>query len=365
MEKYYDNGLALWGLKCGERRITGPMYLKVFDIKGQWAAVRFENEGTGIVNDKGETVKRLPDFQQLVFEENDFLKITNVRDFFIDLRSMKLYASMPENRFFGEFELLFIGDWIYTRTKQHYGVEEKLGCPPCLCDDGLYLTIPCNEMSMTEHLQYHDKEDEPWSENLEKWVDWQNDKACLIAGDDSQAYWLYRRLVDGTIVIIDNKLRFYHVTGVKDEEGRMKAVKLLVAQADDKTKVEEVDMLLQPIEIEAKEKVAEHKRKTIEDEKRLRELRLKQLKDAVPFKMGNKWGLKLQDRIVVPPLYHSVKNPVGQYCAVEKNQRHWGIMAVDGKMVVEPKYEDAEVFQDGTAVLTVYKGKTVLRKLKE
>ena len=89
MEKYYDNGLALWGLKCGERRITGPMYLEVFDIKGQWAAVRFENEGTGIVNDKGETVKRLPDFQQLVFEENDFLKITNVRDFFIDLRSMK------------------------------------------------------------------------------------------------------------------------------------------------------------------------------------------------------------------------------------------------------------------------------------
>ena len=34
MEKYYDNRRALWGLKCGERRITEPLFLEVLDISG-------------------------------------------------------------------------------------------------------------------------------------------------------------------------------------------------------------------------------------------------------------------------------------------------------------------------------------------
>ena len=75
--------------------------------------------------------------------------------------------------------------------------------------------------------------------------------------------------------------------------------------------------------------------------------------------MSHKWGLKLEERIVVPPLYRAVKTPVEKYCAVEKNYQQWGIMAVDGKMVVEPKYEDVELFEDGTAVLTVYRGKKI------
>ena len=54
MERYYDNGLALWGLKCGERRITEPIFLEVFDIKGELAAVRYEDGNTGIVNSEGE-----------------------------------------------------------------------------------------------------------------------------------------------------------------------------------------------------------------------------------------------------------------------------------------------------------------------
>ena len=62
---------------------------------------------------------------------------------------------------------------------------------------------------------------------------------------------------------------------------------------------------------------------------------------------------------MVPPLYRSAKTPVGKYCAVEKNYQQWGIIAVDGKVVVEPKYEDVEILEDGTAVLTVYRGKKI------
>lgn len=366
MEIYYDSGWALWGLKCGERRITEPLFLEVLDIRGRWAAVRYEDGGTGIVDSNGECVKRFPKSVRMEFVENDFVRLSGLgKDLLMDLRSLLLYTSLPESKFYGEFELLFIGDWIYTRTKRQYGVEEKNGFSPCLCADGLCLTIPCDEVSMTEHLQNHDEEDEPWLEQLEKWVDCVTGSACLIAGDDSQAYWLYKKLVDGTIVILDNDLRFYHVTGVRDNDGRLKAVKRLVAQANEKTDIEAMEQLLEPIETEAKERVAERKRKQEEVEEDKRKERLKRMVGAIPYKMGNKWGLKVEGRIVVPPLYHAVKTPVGKYCVVEKNYQQWGIMAVDGKMVVEPKYEDVELFEDGTAVLTVYRGKTIQMKIKE
>ena len=200
-------------------------------------------------------------------------------------------------------------------------------------------------------------------EQLEKWVNSISGRACLIAGDDTQAYWLYRRLADGTIVIIDNALRFYHVTGMRDEDGKQKAVKRLVAQANEQTEEEEIERQLQPITRAAEERYAELKRKRMEAEEEKRRERLKQMIGATPYKMGNKWGLKVAERIVVPPLYRAVKVPVGKYCAVEKNYQQWGVIALDGRMVVEPKYEDVEIFEDGTAELTGVNGKKVVKRL--
>ena len=73
----------------------------------------------------------------------------------------------------------------------------------------------------------------------------------------------------------------------------------------------------------------------------------------------------MAERIVVPPLYRAVKVPVGKYCAVEKNYQQWGVIALDGRIVVEPKYEDVEIFEDGTAELTVFKGKKIRMRMKD
>ena len=70
MERYYDNGLALWGLKCGERRITEPIFLEVFDIKGEMAAVRYQDGNTGIVNNEGECVKRFPKLLSIIMRRS-------------------------------------------------------------------------------------------------------------------------------------------------------------------------------------------------------------------------------------------------------------------------------------------------------
>ena len=41
-------------------------------------------------------------------------------------------------------------------------------------------------------------------------------------------------------------------------------------------------------------------------------------------------GARYEGRIVVPPVYRSVKSPVGRYCAIEAEPGIWGVMAIDG-----------------------------------
>lgn len=77
-----------------------------------------------------------------------------------------------------------------------------------------------------------------------------------------------------------------------------------------------------------------------------------------------KWGLKIGERITVPPIYRNVKPPVGRFCAVERNYSQWGIIAVDGKMMVEPKYQEVAINENGTAILTFVTGKKTSVKLQ-
>ena len=74
-------------------------------------------------------------------------------------------------------------------------------------------------------------------------------------------------------------------------------------------------------------------------------------------------GARYEGRIVVPPVYRSVKNPVGRYCAMESYPGIWGVIAVDGKIEVEPRYEDVVIHTDGTVDLTVRPGKVITKKL--
>ena len=41
----------------------------------------------------------------------------------------------------------------------------------------------------------------------------------------------------------------------------------------------------------------------------------------------------------------------------------WGVIAVDGKVEVEPRYEDVVIHTDGTVDLTVRPGKVLTKKL--
>ena len=81
-----------------------------------------------------------------------------------------------------------------------------------------------------------------------------------------------------------------------------------------------------------------------------------------PYEHLKLWGLKCGDKIIIPAQFRRVKKPVGSYFAFEKYAMQWGVMDIHGKMIVEPKYKDVNINEDGTAELTIYgEGKMIKR----
>ena len=95
----------------------------------------------------------------------------------------------------------------------------------------------------------------------------------------------------------------------------------------------------------------------------VRQRNMKSLTAVVPFCIGNKWGLKQEGRIIAPPIYRSIRKPVGRYCAFEQYPTQWGVMAIDGKVEVQPRYQEVVLHRNGRVELTVTRGKVVTRKL--
>ena len=61
---------------------------------------------------------------------------------------------------------------------------------------------------------------------------------------------------------------------------------------------------------------------------------------------------------------HSIAQPVGAYCAFEEIPRHWGVMTLKGKVIVDAKYEKVEIRDNRIAMVTNITGKTQIINLK-
>ena len=120
---------------------------------------------------------------------------------------------------------------------------------------------------------------------------------------------------------------------------------------------EDFHTVMERLKEEAGRRAGIAQRKQLQEEEQKRLKRLEEIRDALPFRMGMKWGLKLGERIIVPPKYRKILPPVGYYCAYEENACQWGIMALDGKVVVEARYQKVDIECNGTVHLTVIPGK--------
>ena len=269
--------------------------------------------------------------------ENGILAITgrNSKTRYVDLRNDMEYTSRPTSVWFGSVEMLKVGDKYYSRTKHPYNAgfsNRKYS----IKDKGFYVDIFMNN-------------DAEWCRMLES-MGKPNilHTACILANDDTDWYIVNLKLKDGSIIILDNQKNYYHVEDSKE--------KRYIGNEQNDEEVLKLISVIRRLREKASKKV-----ERVQAEKQKERLML--LKNAEPFCSNNKWGLRLDGRVIVPPIYRNIKEPVGKYCVIEKNYRQWGVMALDGTMMVAPKYSDIEISTQGIITVTKVTGSKELIKL--
>lgn len=346
LKPYKDRQTGLWGLKMGQTITAKAQYRTVFDVKDNFAAVRFEDNRVGIVDGNGNIRMKLNRYRYIKFLPDDIVAVTDNtgHTFYIDLKTAKLYNRKPEVLKYGRIEMLRVGMVYYSRTKNVY--KSPLGINSFdLVPRGFYLRI---YTSLTDNCKFRhiDSED----------AFLHQDCVCILANDEEEYYGFCGELVDGSIVITDGKGNYYHAMDGKEKQ--------YIACEHPKTQDEDFDVAVSRLKAEAEARAAKMKADHQREKEKKQQMRLAKIQDAVPFQSGLKWGLRAGSRVIVPPIYRSIQNPVGNYCVVETNPRQWGIIRLDGKVVVEARYTNVEISNGGTARLTVFLGITKTVNLK-
>ena len=182
-----------------------------------------------------------------------------------------------------------------------------------------------------------------------------SEKACFLCGDHTHVYWLCADLYDSGIVVMDSHEDYYFVdsslkkTYIGCNQPKTESENLMVAMPRLGKQVYDMEM---------------QRRKKQEEQELLLMQEKSEAGHVELYQAGKKWGVKVDGKVIVPPLYCSIAQPVGAYCAFEEIPRHWGVMTLKGKVIVDAKYEKVEIRDNGIAVVTGITGKTQTINLK-
>ena len=343
---------------------------EIFDTREDGLkCVRFESGEVGVVDGHGKVLFAKRKFKHATFAAHDFVKLrsskeevlhdpelrTMLRDercscihiFYVDLKSGQMFGSMPELHRYGDFEVAFLCEYMFTRTKKCYSVETHPSFVRS-AENGLYLIFSLG--------------DTPEGDVLGKMIyRLRDNRKCQIKGDEVGTYWLMVEYDDESVVVMDDEGTYYYV---RLEKMTGKAVWSELGNGGNVAERSLIHMSIEDIRMEVRSRMKQEKEEATKAAERQRSRVIKALSSVVPFQIGGKWGLKQNGRIVVPATYRTIQAPVGKYCAVEKYPGIWGVITVDGKVEIEAKYEGVEIRPDGTVELMLYGGKTVIKKLK-
>ena len=178
---------------------------------------------------------------------------------------------------------------------------------------------------------------------------------CFLRNDYEHVYWLCAVLYGERIVVMDSKEDYYMVDsnlkktyiGCNHPKNENEDLNVVMPRLGKKYYHE---AMLQKKEMEANEMLLLHEKS--------------EAGHVELYQAGKKWGVKVDGKVIVPPLYCSIAQPVGAYCAFEEIPRHWGVMTLKGKVIVDAKYEKVEIRDNGIAMVTNITGKTQTINLK-
>ena len=342
-----------------EELLQTIQYREFVDSRGEFAIIKLPDGKMTVVNRQGEQVLEPGDYRDMKLLDGNILFYRHRRKevCYYDLLSGAIIDDgpnvydVPKVVTLEGWEFIKYGDVYMSRTYEHFSWPY---CPSKydLFNFGDYLIYRYNYLvdSGCQEWYYYEG-----GNGLMMKATIDSNRVCFLRGDYEHVYWKCATLRCGCIVIMDSKQDYYLVDsylkktyiGCNNPKNENEDLHIVMPRLGKKYYDE---MMLQEKKKEASEMILLHE-KSVAGHVEL-------------YQAGKKWGIKVDGRVVVPPLYRSITQPVGAYCAFEEIPRHWGVMTLKGKVIVDAKYEKVEIRDGGIAVVTDITGKTQTIHLK-
>ena len=342
-----------------EELLQTLQYREFVDSKGEFAIIKLPDGKMTVVNRQGEQVLEPGDYYDMKLLDGNILFYRHCRKevCYYDLLSGAIIDDgpnvydVPKVVTLEGWEFIKYGDVYMSRTYEHFSWPY---CPSKydLFNFGDYLIYRYNYLvdSGCQEWYYYEG-----GNGLMMKATIDSNRVCFLRGDYEHVYWKCATLRCGCIVVMDSKQDYYLVDsylkktyiGCNNPKNENEDLHIVMPRLGKKYYDE---MMLQEKKKEASEMILLHE-KSVAGHVEL-------------YQAGKKWGIKVDGRVVVPPLYRSIAQPVGAYCAFEEIPRYWGIMTLKGKVIVDAKYEKVEIRDGGIAVVTDITGKTQTIHLK-
>ena len=336
-----------------EELMQSLLYREFVDCNDDFAIVKLNDGKMTVVNRQGEQVIEPGNYYDMKFLQGNILSYRPRRKTvcYYDLLARVVIdedihaKDAPQVITINKWEFVEYNGLFRSRTYEYFALPFRPSQYD-LWNYGYYLIYNFKRSTASGCQEWIYKEEDGGSMRMYKE---NSEKACFLRGDHTHVYWLCADLYDSGIVVMDSHEDYYFV------DSNLK--KTYIGCNHPKTESENLMVAIPRLGKQVYD--MEMKRRKKQEEQELLLLHEKSEAGSVElYQAGKKWGLKMDGKVVVPPLYHSISQPVGAYCAFEQMPRHWGIMNLKGKVIVDAKYEKVEVLANGKAVVTTITGKT-------
>ena len=341
-----------------EELLQTLQYREFVDSKGEFAIIKLPDGKMTVVNRQGEQVLEPGDYYDMKLLNGNILFYRPRRKevCYYDLLAKTVIddgtnvAEAPQVVNIKGWEFIEYNDIFMSRTQEEFSLPYRPSQYDFL-NYGYYMIFRFRPSAIGCQVWYHYEGGE--GKMRMSYEDSRN--VCFLRNDYEHVYWLCAVLYGEHIVVMDSKQDYYLVDsnlkktyiGCNNPKNEKEDLQYVMPRLGKKYYHE---MMLQKKEMEASEMLL---------------LREKSEAGHVElYQAGKKWGVKVDGKVIVPPLYHSIAQPVGAYCAFEQIPRHWGVMTLKGKVIVDAKYEKVEIRDNGIAVVTGITGKTQTINLK-
>ena len=342
-----------------EELLQTIQYREFVDSKGEFAIIKLPDGKMTVVNRQGEQVIEPGNYYDMKLLDGNILFYRPRRKTvcYYDLLARVVIdedihaKDAPEVITINKWEFVEYNGLFRSRTYEYFALPFRPSQYD-LWNYGYYLIYNFQRSTASGCQEWIYKEEDGGSMRMYKE---NSEKVCFLRGDHTHVYWLCADLYDSGIVVMDSHEDYYFV------DSSLK--KTYIGCNQPKTESENLMVAMPRLGKQVYEREMQRRKKQEEQE-----LLLMQEKSEAGhvelYQAGKKWGVKVDGKVIVPPLYHSIAQPVGAYCAFEQIPRHWGVMTVKGKVIVDAKYEKVEIRDGGIAVVTDITGKTQTIHLK-